>query len=149
MAIDKALLNALSDSERESVRQLVDKGVKLPPQPAVLDEMNHLLTRGVSDLRVIGRTISQDPGMVAALFKVTRSPAYRNLQPLASVDRVLQALGINQVYNIVQAVSLTQAVPAKHNAKAFEAFWVHSRAIAQLAMLIAGRRVTVCNIFPD
>ena len=60
MAIDKALLNALSDGERESVRQLVDKGVKLPPQPAVLDEMNHLLTRGVSDLRVIGRTISQD-----------------------------------------------------------------------------------------
>ena len=26
---------------------------------------------------------------------------------------------------------------------------MHSRAIAQLAMLIAGRRVTVCNIFPD
>ena len=35
------------------------------------------------------------------------------------------------------------------NRKAFEAFWIRSRAISELAMLVAEERVTVCNIFPD
>lgn len=149
MAIDAALLTTLSDEEGKQVRRLVEKGIKLPPQPAVLDELQHLLTRGVSDVRVLSRTISQDPGIVAALFKVSRSAAYRRLQPLDTVEQVLQAIGIRQTCNIVQAVSLMQAVPAKQNAKAFEAFWVRARAIAQLTMLIAEERVSVCNIFPD
>lgn len=149
MAIDSALLTTLSTEEQEDVRRLVGKGIKLPPQPVVLKELNELLAGGVSDLRVLSRTISRDPGVVAALFKVSRSPAYRHLQPLESVERILQAVGISQVHNIVQAVSLASALPAKHHAKAFEAFWVHSRAIAQLAMLIADSRVSVCNIFPD
>ena len=149
MAIDKALLTTLSEDESKKVRRLVEKGIKLPPQPAVLEELNHLLTRGVSDVRILARSISQDPGIVAALFKVAQSSAFASLQPLESIEHVLQAIGIKQTYNIVQAVSLVNAVPAKHNAKAFEAFWVRSRAVAQLAMLVAEERVSVCNIFPD
>lgn len=149
MAIDQALLTTLSEEESKSVKRLVDKGIKLPAQPAVLEELNHLLRRGVSDLRILARSLSQDPGVVAALFKVAQSPAFKSLQPLESVEHILQAIGIKQIYNIVQAVSLAQAVPAKHNAKAFEAFWVRSRTIAQMAMLVAEERVSVCNIFPD
>ena len=58
MAIDKALLGTLSEDEGKSIRRLVEKGIKLPPQPAVLEELNHLLTRGVSDVRVLGRSIA-------------------------------------------------------------------------------------------
>jgi HD-like signal output (HDOD) protein len=149
MAIDKALLTTLSEDEGKKVRRLVEKGVKLPPQPAVLEELHHLLTRGVSDVRILARSISQDPGMVASLFKVAQSSAFASLQPLESVEHILQAIGLKQTYNIVQAASLANAMPAKHNAKAFEAFWVRSRAVAQMAMLIAEERVSVCNIFPD
>ena len=149
MAIDKALLTTLSDDEGKSIKRLVDKGIKLPAQPAVLEELQHLLMRGVSDLRILARSISQDPGIVATLFRVTQSSAYLNLQPFESVEHILQAIGTKQTYNIVQAVSLAHAVPAKHNAKAFEAFWTRSHAVAQLAMLIADERVSVCNIFPD
>jgi len=149
MAVDKALLTTLSEEEGKKVRRLVEKGIKLPPQPAVLEELHHLLTRGVSDVRVLARSISQDPGIVAALFKVAQSSAFARLQPLDSLENILQAIGIKQTCNIVQAVSLAAAVPAKHNAKAFEAFWVRSHAVAQLAMLVAEERVSVCNIFPD
>lgn len=149
MAIDKALLTTLSEDESKKVRRLVEKGIKLPPQPAVLEELNHLLRRGVSDVRILARSISQDPGIVAALFKVAQSSAFASLQPLDSVEHILQAIGLKQTYNIVQAVSLANAMPAKHNAKAFEAFWARSRAVAQLAMLVAEERVSVCNIFPD
>lgn len=149
MAIDKALLATLSEDEGKSVKRLVEKGIKLPPQPHVLEEMQHLLTRGVTDLRVIARSISQDAGIVAALFRVVQSAAYRRMQPFESVEQILQAIGTRQTFNIVQAVAFAAAVPSKHNAKAFEAFWVRSRAVGQIAMLIAEDRVSVCNIFPD
>ena len=149
MAIDKALLGTLSEDEGKSIRRLVEKGIKLPPPPAGLEELNHLLTRGVSDVRVLGRSIAQDPGIVAALFKVAQSSAFASLQPLDSIEHILQAIGIRQTYSIVQAVAYANAVPAKHNAKAFEAFWVRSRAVAQIAMLVAEERVSVCNIFPE
>jgi len=149
MAIDSALLTTLSDEESRKVRRLVDKGIKLPPQPHVLEEMRHLMTRGVSDIRVIARTIGQDAGIVAALFRVVKSAAYRRMQPFDSVEDILQAVGIRQTWNIVQAVALASALPSKHNAKAFEAFWARSRAVAQIAMLIAEDRVSVCNVFPD
>src|SRR5690349_18048667 len=102
MAIDQALLATLGEDEGASTRRLVDKGIQLPAQPAVLQELQHLIQRGVSDLRILARSISQDPGIVAALYKVARSSAYRRLQPLDSVEQVLQALGTSQTYNIVQ-----------------------------------------------
>ncbi len=41
------------------------------------------------------------------------------------------------------------ALPSKKNRKVFESYWARSHAIADLSMLIAADRVTVCNIFPD
>lgn len=149
MAIDQAVLAGLPEDQAASVRRLVEKGICLPPQPAVLEELNHLLMRGVSDIRVLARTITQDPGIVAALFKVVQSAAYRRHQPFDSVEQILQALGIGPTYNLVRALSLAAAVPARHNAKAFEAFWARARAVGEIAMLIAEERVSVCNIFPD
>jgi HD-like signal output (HDOD) protein len=149
MAFDKTLLETLSEDEGKSVRRLVEKGINIPPQPRVLDELVQQLACGVSDIRVLRRIIAQDPGIVAMLFKVVESPAYRTHQPFESIEHILQAIGIQQTANFVRAISLSSALPAKHNRKAFEAFWSRSQAISQLAMLIADERVMVCNIFPD
>ena len=149
MAFDKALLENLSDEESKNVRRLVEKGINIPPQPRVLNDLVQLLARGVSDVRVLGRVIAQDPGIVAMLFKMVESPAFRTFHPFQSIEHILQAVGILQTANFVRAISFSSATPAKHNLKAFEAFWSRSRAISQLAMLIAEERVMVCNIFPD
>jgi HD-like signal output (HDOD) protein len=149
MAFDKALLENLSDEESKSVRRLVEKGINIPPQPRVLNDLVQHLARGVSDVRVLGRIIAQDPGIVAMLFKMVESPAFRTFHPFQSIEQILQAVGILQTANFVRAISFSTATPAKHNQKAFEAFWSRSRAISQLAMIIAEERVMVCNIFPD
>lgn len=149
MAVDKTLLAGLAESEAASVGRLLEKGVSIPPQPRVLAELQHLIGRGVSDVRVLARSITQDPGVTGLLFKVVQNAAYRRQQPFESVEHILQAIGINQTCNIIQAIAVHAALPAKHNQKAFEAFWARSNAIGQLAMLIAGKRVSVCNIFPD
>ncbi len=149
MAIDKSLLVDLSGEESKSVKRLFEKGVIIPPQPRVLLELEENLGRGVSDVRVLARIIGQDPGIVATLFKVVQNAAFRRLQPFTSIEHVLQAVGLQQTGNLVRAIALSSALPAKHNQKAFEAYWARSQAISELAMLVAEERVMVCNIFPD
>ena len=149
MAIDQSLLVDLPGEEVKRVRRLFERGVTIPPQPRVLTELQDALARGEADVRVLSHIIAQDPGVVATLFKVVQSPAFREFQPFTSLDRVLQAIGLQQTTNIVRAIALSSSLPARHNRKAFEAYWARSQAIAELAMLVADERVTVCNIFPD
>lgn len=149
MAADKTLIENLSENESKCVKRLLEKGVTIPPQPRVLRELYDKLINGVADVRVYAKVLAQDPGIVAMLFKVAKSASFRRFQPFESVEHVVQAIGLQQTANIVRAIALASAVPAKHNRKAFEAFWSRSQAIAELAMLIAEERVTVCNIFPD
>jgi HD-like signal output (HDOD) protein len=149
MAIDPSLLLDLSGDECNSVKRLFEKGVIIPPQPRVLQNLQDALARGVADVRELSRIISQDPAIVATLFKVVQSAAYRHGQPYLSLPDILQAIGLQQTCNLVRAISLASAVPSKHNRRAFEAYWMRSQAIADLAMLVAEERVTVCNIFPD
>lgn len=149
MTLDKTLLLDLSGEESKSVTRLFEKGVTIPPQPRVLLELQENLTRGVADVRVLARIIAQDPGVGAMLFRVVQNAAFRRFQPFSSLEHILQAIGLQQTSNLVRAIALASALPAKHNRKAFEAYWSRSQAISELAMLIAEDRVTVCNIFPD
>lgn len=149
MAFDKSLLVDLSGDESKSVKRLIEKGITIPPQPRVLQELQTHLARGESDVRILARIIAQDPGIGAMLFRVVQNAAFRKYQPFTSIEHILQAVGLQQTSNLVRVIALTSALPAKHNRKAFEAYWARSQAIADLAMLIAEDRVTVCNIFPD
>ena len=142
-------VKTLEPDEASRVKMLLDRGVKIPPQPRVLEELRKLILRREFDVRVLARTINQDPGITAMLFKVVKSAAYSKHQPFDSVDSVLHSLGVKETYNIIQAISLATAGDVKKNRQAYEAFWARSQAIAQIAMLIADERIAVCNIFPD
>ena len=149
MAFDTSLLVDLSGEESKNIKRLFEKGVTIPPQPRVLQEFQEALARGVADVRVLSRILGQDPGVAAMLFKVVQSAAFRRMQPFSSLEHVLQAVGLQQTANLVRAIALSSALPAKHNRKAFEAYWIRSQTISELSMLIADERVAVCNIFPD
>lgn len=149
MAFDKSLLVDLSGDESNSVTRLIEKGITIPPQPRVLQELQASLARGVADVRVLARIIAQDPGIGAMLFRVVQNAAFRKFQPFTSLEHILHAVGLQQTSNLVRAIALASALPAKHNRKAFETYWARSQAIADLSMLIAEDRLTVCNIFPD
>jgi len=149
MAFDKAILATLSDSENVAVKRLLEKGVKIPLQPRVLEDLQQFVARGETNLRALSRIISADPGIAAMLFKVVQSAAYHRYQPFSSIEDILQAIGIKQTCNLVQAIALASALPSKTNQQAFEAFWGRSQALAEFCMLIADERIAVCGIFPD
>ena len=142
-------VRSLTADEAAKVKRLLERGVNIPPQPRVLEELRQHLMRKEFDLRVLARVINQDPGLSAMLFKVVGSAAYKQHQPFASVEEILHAVGVRQTFNLVQAIALASIAVVKQNPRAYEAFWTRSQAVAQLAMLIADERIAVCNVFPD
>ncbi len=143
------LTRNLGEDDAARVRRLLEGGVKIPPQPLVLEELRKHMARQEMDVRRLARVIEQDPGVTALLFKVVASPAYRQHQPIDSVEQILHAVGVQQTFNLVQAIAMTQAGDLKKNKQVYEAFWSRSQRVAQLAMLVADERIAVCNIFPD
>ena len=140
---------SLGEIDGARIKRLLEGGIKIPPQPRVVDELRKYMTRKEFDVRALARVINQDPGVTAMLFKVVGNAAYRQHQPFESVEEILHAVGVRQTFNLVQAIALTGMGDIKKNRLAYEAFWARSQAVAQLAMLIADERIAVCNIFPD
>lgn len=134
--------------EQKALEELVSKGIKIPPQPKVLLELQELLRKDDFDARQIAKIISQDPGIVAMLFKAARSPVFARGRKIDSLDQVLMIIGVKQTFNLVQAMALATSVSDSAR-KAFDVFWTRSQEVAQLAAIIAEETVSVCNVFPD
>jgi len=142
-------VRTLGEEDAKKIKRLLERGVKIPPQPRVMQELFKLLQQKEFDIRVLSRVINQDPGITAMLFKVVGSAAYKQHQPFETVEQILHAVGVRQTANLVQAVALAGMGDIKKNPRVYEAFWARSQAVAQIAMLIADDRIAVCNIFPD
>ena len=135
------------DAEK-AIKELVAKGVKLPPQPKVLLELQKKLASDNYNMNDLARIISSDPGITAMLFKAARSPVFSNGKKFDSIEQVLMTIGIKQTFNLVQAVALSTSISSATR-KSFNTFWTRSQEVAQIAALIAADRVSVCNIFPE
>ncbi len=134
--------------EEKALAAMAAQGIRIPPQPRVVVEMQDLLRSDDYDMRDVAKIISQDPGIVAMLFKVARSPMFKRSRNLDSIDKVLMTVGIKQTFNLVQAAALSATI-SDSTRKAFDHFWTRAQEVAQIAALIAGDRVSVCNVFPD
>ena len=142
-------VRSLEGADAAKMKRLLERGVTIPPQPRVLEELRQHLKRKEFDVRLLAKVINQDPGLIAMLFKVVGNAAYKQHQPFSSVEQILHAVGVRQTFNLVQAVTMASMGDIKKNPRAYEAFWSRSQAVAQLAMIIADERIAVCNIFPD
>ena len=138
----------MQSEEKKALDHLAKQGVKIPPQPRVLLELQKLLVSDDYEMRAVAKVIGQDPGIVALLFRLARSPAFSRGRKIDSLDQILMVVGIKQVFNLVQAAALSTAINDKTR-RAFDVFWSRAHEIAQMAAVIAEDRVSVCNVFPD
>ena len=134
--------------EEKALADLVATGVRIPPQPKVVIDMQKLLLGDDYDVRSVAKVISQDPGIVAMLFKAAQSPVFKRSRKLETLEQVLMTIGIKQTFNLVQAIALSTTV-SDGTRKAFDLFWTRAQEVARMAAIIADERVSVCNVFPD
>lgn len=138
----------LNSQDQKSLDQLITQGIRIPAQPAVLTELRQTIARGDYTLASVARLINKDPGLVATLFKVAQSPVFARGRKFTKLNDVLQVIGIQQTYNLVQSIALANAI-GDCGRSALERFWARSGDVAELASLIATDHISVCNVFPD
>lgn len=126
---------------------LESSALLLPPKPRLLQEIENLMRNPDFEVSHLAGSISRDPGVLAALFKVCRSPAYSRGRAPANAEQVLMLIGLTQTVNLVRGISIRQATGSP--GPQMERFWARCEEIASLASQIAGERVSVCNVFPD
>ncbi|MET7012759.1 HDOD domain-containing protein [Uliginosibacterium flavum] len=129
------------------VARLVSSGIRIPPQPKLVQEVVSMLQTNDLDLRVMADVIAQDAGLTAMLYKITRSAAFARRRPPQSVEQILVLVGVRQTAMLVQSYGLTAAFGSK--SPMLEQFWARSGDIAQIASVVAYERVSVCNIFAE
>ena len=138
----------LPTEDQKALDALVAKGIRIPPQPRVLIELRKAIDSSDYTVGTISRIINQDPGLVAMLFKISRSPAFSRGRQFNKLGDVLQVIGIQQAYNLVQSIALSTAIGGETR-NALARFWSRSGEVAELSSLIAEDHVAVCNVFPD
>ena len=138
----------LPHKDKKAADDLLATGIRIPPQPRILIELREAIDGSNCTVGTISRIINQDPGLVAMLFRISRSPAFSRGRKFDKLGNVLQVIGVQQTYNLVQSIALSTAIGgATQNAMA--RFWSRAGAVAELSSLIAEDHVAVCNVFPD
>lgn len=145
---EPAMLPAAIEDEDSSVTSVLEStAVLLPPKPRLLQEIEHLMRNPEFEVAHLAECISRDPGVLAALFKLCRSPAYSRGRAPTNAEQVLMLVGLNQAINLVRGISIRQA--ANGHGPQMERVWQRCETIAAIASQIADERVAVCNVFPD
>ncbi|HRD99866.1 MAG TPA: hypothetical protein PLV68_01125, partial [Ilumatobacteraceae bacterium] len=80
------IVKTLDAPDAAMVKRLLERGMMIPVQPRVLEELRQQMLKKEFDIRVLSRIINSDPGIVAMLFKACGNSAYRQHQPFQSVD---------------------------------------------------------------
>lgn len=131
----------------EEIQTLLAKGVNLPPQPRVLNEIDGLAARDDVSLRAIAQVVGKDAGLTARVFKVVHSPLFGVRKEVDTLERALSLLGVKPALVIIKSAALRDAIGGA--GENLDAFWDRANDIAILCSLIARRQRDVLRVPPE
>jgi HD-like signal output (HDOD) protein len=135
--------NDISD-EKALLDNLLGSQINIPPQPAILLEIDKLINKPNNQITAIGNLINKDVGLTAAIFRLVNSSFYKSSTPITSIQKAITILGINQVANLIKGLLLRKSIGG--NEVAYAKFWERSNDIALLSAIIAKKQISACNI---
>lgn len=112
------------------------QGIKIPPQPQILVDLQMEQVMPDPDLHVISKLISQDVGLSGTILKVVNSPFYGLSNRIASVEQAVNLIGLNSVVNIINGVSIKSQM-SDETIVNMNRFWDTATDISQVATQIA------------
>lgn len=119
----------------EQISQIM-QGIRIPPQPQILVDLQIEQMNPEPDQRAISRLISQDVGLSGAILKVVNSSVYGLQNPTTSVAQAVSLIGIDSVINIVNGLAIRSELS---DAKIVQLnrFWDTATDIANISVDIA------------
>lgn len=97
----------LAPPSQEDIESAV---TKLPPLPALLQQLMQELRSAEADIGRLEEGISSDPGLTTRVLKMANSPFYKRSVEIVDVQRAIMTLGIRTVSNLVLAAGLRKCM---------------------------------------
>jgi len=119
--------DTLSNEERD---QLL-KNLVIPPRPAVLDSLMALRDDPEINLQKIGKIISDDIGLSAAILKAANSPLVRRGKRIGSVAQAMNLLGLKNVISLISGLVLRSRL-THETPPSIEHYWERAMQIAMI-----------------
>lgn len=120
------------------------KSIGIPPRPSLLADVQQEMATGDPDPRKIGKLVSRDVAMSAALLKTANSPFFGLKRKAETVEQAAAMLGMTQCSSLITGLIARQALNTEGPALA--RFWDVSSKRAQ-AMTSLARTLRACS--PD
>lgn len=114
-------------------------GIKnLPSIPKVMLEVQVLLRSESHNTIKLADIVGKDQGLTTKILMIANSPLYGLQRKVASLEFAIMLLGVNEVFNIVTALSIAETIKVD-NVKGlnFMKFWSHSMLVGIAAKDIA------------
>ncbi len=112
----------------------------LPSIPKVMLEVQALLRHESHNTVKLASIVGKDQGLTTKILMIANSPLYGLQRKVSSLEFAIMLLGVNEVSNIVTALSLAETIKV-NNVKGlnFMEFWKHSMLVGTAAKDIAKR----------
>ncbi|MBU0475214.1 MAG: HDOD domain-containing protein [Bacteroidetes bacterium] len=112
----------------------------LPSIPKIMLEVQALLRSESHNTVKLSSIVGKDHGLTTKILMVANSPLYGLQRKVSSLEFAIMLLGVNEVSNIVTALSLAETIKVD-NVKGlnFMEFWKHSMLVGTAAKDIAKR----------
>jgi len=119
----------------EQIKHIL-QGIKIPPQPQILVDLQMEQVLPEPDIRRIAKLISQDVGLSGTMLKFVNSPFYGLANKITSIEQAVSLLGINSVINILNGLAIKGEM-SDENIVALTKFWDTATDIAMVCATIA------------
>lgn len=112
------------------------KGIKIPPQPQVLVDIQMETAMPDCSLDTVAKLISKDVGLSGWVLKAVNSSYFGLRSKITSIAQAINLLGINSVVNIVNAISISDALSSE-TVTALSDFWDNAGDVASACAVIS------------
>lgn len=121
----------------EEAAEKLLSSIKIPPRPAVIEEINKEKRKEEPDLRNISQIISKDMALTAAMLKTANSPFFGLRTKVETAQHAVATMGLNNALGIVTGIALKNAIGGKD--PALERFWDSAEKVASVATYLSGK----------
>lgn len=112
------------------------QGIKIPPQPQILVDLQIEQVMPDPDMRQIARLISHDVGLSGTMLKFVNSPFFGLANKITSIEQAVSLLGLNSVINILNGLSIKGEM-SDEKIQAMTRFWDTANDIAMVCATVA------------
>jgi len=116
--------------------QAILQGIKIPPQPQILVDLQMEQVMPDPDINHIAQLISKDVALAATILKVVNSPFYGLSNTITSVHQAVTLIGLNSVINIINGLSIKSQM-SDETIVNMNRFWDTANDIAEVSTAVA------------